>query len=80
MSNRNECTTTDVLETRTGVRVLANNETAAVAGAMDGLESFYFGMKVGGVSQGYLRFLAWYNGFTDEPPVTAPQHGDPAGR
>lgn len=33
MSNRNGCTTTDVLETRAGIRVLANNEVAAVAGA-----------------------------------------------
>ena len=33
MSNRNEQMSADSLETRTGIRVLANNEVTAVAGA-----------------------------------------------
>lgn len=60
MSNMNEQMNDDVLETRTGIRVLANNEIAAVAGAIDGLESFHFALSAGGISWNYLRFLGWW--------------------
>ncbi|HEX7802217.1 MAG TPA: hypothetical protein VF471_05625 [Pseudoxanthomonas sp.] len=59
MTYKHECVDTDVLETRSGIRVLANNEIASVSGA--GVwDAYSYGKAQPEKSEQLLYLLAAY--------------------